>query len=228
MNRLNAFPKLALSKLSGNNIMSIIEALNWRYAVKKFSNEQLTNQQLAGLVESVRLAPSAYGIQPYQLIVVSSEVMKQACLEHSYGQNKVAQCSHLLVLAHKTKLTQSDTESFITSLAKSQNAQASDLAAYQTQLEADLLSRDVKEQNQFAQQQCYIALGTLLTFAAANGIDACPMTGFDVNGINQALGLNDIGLSAAILCPVGVRAHDDHAASRAKHRLTTDELLVSL
>ncbi|QBG36119.1 nitroreductase family protein [Litorilituus sediminis] len=208
--------------------MSIIEALNWRYAVKKFSNEQLTNQQLAGLVESVRLAPSAYGIQPYQLIVVSSDAMKQACLPHSYGQDKVANCSHLLLLAHKTKLTQSDTESFITSLAQSQNAQASDLAAYQTQLEADLLSRDSTGQSQFAQQQCYIALGTLLTFAAANGIDACPMTGFDVNGINQALGLNDIGLSAAILCPVGVRAHDDHAASRAKHRLTTDELVVSL
>jgi len=208
--------------------MSVIDALNWRYAVKKFSESSLNKQQLNGLIESVRLAPSAYGIQPYQLIVVTDPKIKKACLPYSYGQDKVVNCSHLLVLAHKTRLTNQDVSFFIKQLAESQNKPIKELSGYQKQIESDLLAHTIDQQNNWAQQQCYIALGTLLTHAAVSEIDACPMTGFDVNGINQALGLNDKGLSAAILCPVGIRAEDDYAASRIKIRLNYKELVVSL
>ncbi|MCJ8295739.1 MAG: nitroreductase family protein [Colwellia sp.] len=208
--------------------MSLINALNWRYAVKRFNQDILNQAQLNELIESVRLAPSAYGIQPYQLIVVSTDTVKQACLPYSYGQDKVANCSHLLVLAHKTELNQHDIAAFIEQLAVSQGKSINDLAAYQKQIEADLLTRTPEQQANWAQQQCYLALGTLLTSAAASYIDACPMTGFDVNGINQVLGLSEKGLSAAILCPVGIRAEDDHAASRFKFRLSQEQLVVNL
>ncbi|PAJ72084.1 NAD(P)H-dependent oxidoreductase [Pseudoalteromonas sp. NBT06-2] len=208
--------------------MSVIDALNWRYAVKKFSQSTLTQMQINDLVESVRLAPSAYGIQPYQLIVVTDPKVKKACLPHSYGQDKVANCSHLLVLAHKKHITHHDISLFIESVSIDQNKPLNALNDYQNQIESDLLVRTTEQQNNWAQQQCYIALGTLLTHAAVSKIDTCPMTGFDVNGINQALGLNDKGLSAAILCPVGIRDQDDHAASRAKTRLSYNDLVVSL
>jgi nitroreductase len=206
--------------------MSLINALNWRYAVNQFTQQILTEEQLSGLIESVRLSPASYGVQPYQLIVVSTDKVKQACLVHSYGQNKVANCSHLLVLAHKTEITQPYLTSFIEQLAVSQQKPINVLAQYQAQIEGDLLNRSMQQQSNWAQQQCYIALGTLLTYAAANKIDACPMTGFDVTGINQALGLEAKGLSAAILCPVGIRAEDDKTANRPKHRLTHEQLVI--
>lgn len=208
--------------------MSVIDALNWRYAVKKFSVNTLTQQQINGLIESVRLAPSAYGIQPYQLVLVSDPDVKKACLPYSYGQDKVANCSHLLILAHKKQITKDDISSYITSVSQNQNKSINVLSDYQKQIEADLLSRTVEQQSNWAQQQCYIALGTLLTHAAVSKIDACPMTGFDVKGINKVLGLNDIELSAAVLCPVGMRAHNDHAANRPKTRLSFHDLVVSL
>ncbi|SFC41927.1 nitroreductase family protein [Pseudoalteromonas denitrificans] len=207
--------------------MSLIDALNWRYAVKKFNQQTLNKTQIKGLIESVRLAPSAYGIQPYQLIIVENPEFKTACLPHSYGQDKVAKCSHLLVLAHKTQFTQRDIAIFIAQLAVNQGKSINELTAYQKQIEADLLQRSSEEKNIWVQQQCYIALGTLLTYAAANHIDACPMTGFDITGINQALGLIDRGLSAVVLCPVGIRAEDDHSAFRPKHRLSHKDLVVT-
>ncbi|MBU2972569.1 NAD(P)H-dependent oxidoreductase [Pseudoalteromonas sp. C2R02] len=208
--------------------MSVIDALNWRYAVKKFSGNTLKKQQINGLIESVRLAPSAYGIQPYQLIVVSDPDVKKACLPHSYGQDKVSNCSQLLVLAHKKHITKDDISSYIESVSKEQNKPVNTLSDYQKQIEADLLTLAPEQQSNWAQQQCYIALGTLLTHAAVSKIDACPMTGFDVDGINNALGLNDIGLSAAVLCPVGIRSKHDHAANRPKTRLSYHDLVVSL
>ena len=208
--------------------MSLNDALNWRYAVKKFNQEILKPAQVNSLIESVRLAPSAYGIQPYQLIVVANPAIKQACLPYSYGQDKVVNCSHLLVIAHKTELNQHDIAAFIEQLAVNQGKSINELAPYQAQIESDLLARTAAEQSNWAQQQAYIALGTLLASAASSFIDACPMTGFEVDGINAVLGLTEKGLSAAVLCPVGIRAEDDQAASRPKYRLSQEQLVVNL
>lgn len=208
--------------------MSLINALNWRYAVNKFSEQTLNPNQISGLVESVRLAPASYGIQPYQLIVVATDENKHACLPHSFGQNKVENCSHLLVLAHKTELTQRDVKHFINRLAETQNKPVNDFTQYQQQIESDLLARSPQQQINWAKEQLYIALGTLLTYAADNQIDACPMTGFEIKGINQVLGLSGRGLSAAVLCPVGIRSVDDHTTLRPKYRISKEELVIKL
>lgn len=208
--------------------MSLINALNWRYAVKQFNQQRLNDEQIEELLESVRLAPSAYGLQPYQLIVVTKEQLKQACIEHSYGQDKVANCSHLLVLAYKKAFNQQDISKFIHQLALSQGKAPEALASYQSQIENDLLTRTPEQLKSWSQQQCYIALGTLLASAAASRIDACPMTGFENQGIDEVLGLTAKGLSAAIICPVGYRSVDDHAANRPKHRLSKTELVINL
>lgn len=205
--------------------MQVIDALNWRYATHKFSTESLTEQQVNGLIESVRLAPASFGIQPYTLFVISSPSVRKACFAHSYGQRKVAESSHLFIFAHKTQLVDDDIEQFISQLAKTQQKASSDLDAYKVQIKGSLLNKTNEEQGQWAAQQCYIALGTLLSHAAFEDIDACPMTGFDNESINRALGLDKQGLNAVIMCPVGLRSNDDHTVHRPKFRLTTEQLV---
>lgn len=125
-------------------------------------------------------------------------------------------------------MTQQDITNFIEQLAKTQNKTTHQLSTYQTQIQADLLSRSSAEQSNWAQQQTYIALGILLASAAASFIDACPMTGFEVDVINKVLELNLKGLSAAVLCPVGMRAENDFTAHRTKHRISQDQLVINL
>lgn len=208
--------------------MNYLDALNWRYAVKSFSLQKISEEQVNGLIESVRLSPSAYGLQPYQLIVVENEQVKEACLPFSYGQNKVAKCSHLFIFANKTRITAQDIAHYINELAHAAHKQVSDLADYQATISGDILSKTPSQQAIWSEQQCFLALGHLLSYAALNGIDSCPMTGFDNQGINQALGLDALGLNAAILCPVGIRHQNDTSANRIKYRKNTQQLLVSL
>jgi nitroreductase/dihydropteridine reductase len=49
----------------------VIEALNFRYATKKFNPDLLlTDDQVETLIEAVRLTPSSYGLQLMKLVVV--------------------------------------------------------------------------------------------------------------------------------------------------------------
>ena len=80
--------------------MNLIEKLNWRYAVKKFDPERaLPAGKLDTILESVRLSASAFGLQPYRLVVVDDPVIRQSLVEHSMNQDKVANASQLLVFA---------------------------------------------------------------------------------------------------------------------------------
>lgn len=209
-------------------IMNFIDALNWRYAVNQFSTNKLNEQQINGLIESVRLSASSYGLQPYQLLVISSDTVKNGLLPFSYGQSKVANNSHLLVFAHKTRITQKDISLFISSLANSQNKPPIALNDYEQVISNDLLAKTEDEQHSWAAQQCYIALGKLLSYTAINKIDTCPITGFDNQGFNQILGLNKHELNAEIICPVGFRSPDDNNAFRVKYRKSTTDLVTML
>lgn len=64
--------------------MSPIEALNWRYAVKKFSDERIPAFELKELLDATRLSPSSYGLQPYSVIVVESKAVRQELLPFDY------------------------------------------------------------------------------------------------------------------------------------------------
>jgi nitroreductase len=76
--------------------------------------------------------------------------------------------------------------------------------------------------------QCYIALGTLLTAAAALGVDACPMEGFDKAAYDRILGLTERGLASVVVCPLGYRAADDKYASTPKVRFPASELIIKI
>ncbi|WP_413693111.1 NAD(P)H-dependent oxidoreductase [Pseudoalteromonas sp. KJ10-2] len=206
--------------------MDFIHALNWRYAVNQFSDKKLNQAQISGLIESVRLSASAYGLQPYRLFIIESEAIKQKLLPYSFGQNKVVNNSHLFVFAHKTTITQDDISTFISQVASSQNRAALDLKGYEQVISNDLLTKTQEERINWSSQQAYIALGKLLSYAAINKIDACPMTGFDNHGINQVLGLNKLGLNAEILCPVGYRSTMDTTSTRAKYRQSIEDLVT--
>ena len=57
---------------------NIIRLLNWRYATKSFdTSKKLNDVQLATLLNAVQLAPSSYGLQPYQIIVISNQEVKE-------------------------------------------------------------------------------------------------------------------------------------------------------
>jgi nitroreductase/dihydropteridine reductase len=79
--------------------MSLIEALNWRYATKKMNGQAVPQEKVDQILEAARLAPTSSGLQPFKIIVVSNPDLKQTLLPHSYNQSQIIDCSHLLVFA---------------------------------------------------------------------------------------------------------------------------------
>jgi nitroreductase len=57
--------------------MNIIESLQWRYATKKMNGEKIPQDKLERILEATRLAPSSYGLTPYQVIVVEDQELNE-------------------------------------------------------------------------------------------------------------------------------------------------------
>ena len=71
---------------------TLLDNLNWRYATKAFnSDKKLSKEQLETLLNAVQLAPSSYGLQPFKVIVVSNQEVKEQLKAAAYSQAQVAQ-----------------------------------------------------------------------------------------------------------------------------------------
>ena len=208
--------------------MQVVDALNWRYAVRKFSDKKISAEKLNDLLNAVRLSASSYGLQPYRLIVVSSRSLRAQLLPFSYGQNKVAQSSHLIVLAAETHTNDKTVDRYIETYARVSQKSASELTNYASHIKSALAAKTPEQRQVWAHQQAYIALGNLLTCAALMEIDSCPMTGIDTTGYDAILGLNEKRLTTTVICPIGYRHPDDTQARQTKVRFDLDELVMEL
>ncbi len=85
---------------------NIIQSLNWRYATKSFdSTKKLTDNQLQLLKDAIQLAPSSYGLQPYQIIVVTNQEIREALKAAAYGQPQLTEASHVFIFARTKNYT---------------------------------------------------------------------------------------------------------------------------
>lgn len=207
----------------------IIDALNWRVATKKFdAAKKIPQADLDELLESLRLAPSSYGLQPWAFYVVENPELREKMKEASYGQGQVTDASHLVVLCARTKMDETDVARYIEEIAKVRGVKVEDLKSYHDMMAGSIARHTPEALTVWNQKQVYIALGTLLTAAAAKQIDACPMEGFAPDRVDEILGLTEKGLTATVLCPLGYRAADDDYAKQKKVRFGKDEVIVRI
>ncbi|MBN7819742.1 NAD(P)H-dependent oxidoreductase [Bowmanella yangjiangensis] len=208
--------------------MAILEALNWRYAVREFSNTKLSDDVIAELVEATRLSPSAYGLQPYKLIVIKSPEIKALLLPYAMGQKKVGDCSHLFVLTVNTRIDAKFIEQHFAHVEYERGLAAGTLAGFEQHVKEVMLSLSTEQLHQWAENQVHIALGNLLTAAAIKGVDACPMAGFENQGFDEVLGLAEKQLRTSVICALGERAKTDASAGQRKVRLPVSDFSVEI
>lgn len=207
---------------------TVLEALHWRYGVKKFSEQTIDEQRIKTLLEATRLSASSYGLQPYNIIIIKSSEIRKKLVDLSYGQDKVVNSSHLIVLAVQTNIGDETVDRYINKYCEVTGTHKNDLKGYADHMKSALAAKDPFQRSQWAHEQAHLAVGTLLTCAALLKIDCCPMTGFESEGYNKVLGLEEKGLTASIICPVGIRHPEDSSASIPKVRYDYDEIVMEL
>jgi nitroreductase len=96
---------------------TIIDALNRRYATKKFDpNKKLSQTDLDILFEALRLSPSAFGLQPWRFIHVKNTEIRKQLQDASRGQTQITEASDLIVIATKLEIKESDIEEYLENL----------------------------------------------------------------------------------------------------------------
>ncbi|MDO8661283.1 MAG: nitroreductase family protein, partial [Candidatus Woesearchaeota archaeon] len=99
--------------------MDIVQSLDWRYATKKFdSAKKVSDADLKIILESGRLAPSSFGLQPWKFVVVNDLVLREQVKTASYGQAQVTDASNLVVVCVRTDVDEKYVRRYIEKLAK--------------------------------------------------------------------------------------------------------------
>lgn len=204
--------------------------LEWRYATKRFNPaKKIADRDWQVLEQSLILAPSSFGLQPWHLVTVSDLGLRQALREQSWNQPQVVEASHFIVLAAKTSIDQSYVDAFIKRAAAVRNVSEASLDGYRGMINGFLSTLAAPGAapgavESWCTNQLYIALGMLLTSAAMLGVDACPLEGIDRAAYDSALGLPAQGVSAKVAVALGYRADDDALASLSKVRLPSENV----
>jgi len=204
----------------------ILEQLNWRYAVKQYDkNKKVSDADWKTLEDSLQLAPSSFGLQPYKFLVVTDPSVREKIRAAAWGQSPITDASHLVVFAFKKTLTDGDVEHFMDRISEVRGQDRNALADYENVIKGSVKkaveSGTIETWNS---RQAYIPLGFLLQTAALLGIDATPMEGFDPQQVNEILGLTDY--SAVAIAAVGYRdSENDWLAPLPKVRMPHEEIV---
>lgn len=209
--------------------MNSIENLEWRYAVKKFDkNKYLSDSQINTLKEAFNLTATSYGLQPIKLVVVKNKDIQQQLVQHSWNQPQVAQASHVLIICISKEYTVKEIDDYFSLVKNIRNTPDEILSPFKEMLTNSIASKTQEELNIWNKNQAYIALGNLMTVAANERIDSCPMEGFIPEKYDEILKLDTYGLTSVLVLPVGFRAEDDYMKDLKKVRRKTEDMVIEL
>ena len=208
------------------NHAKIQEALEWRYATKKFdASKKISAQDWNTLTESLKLAPSSYGVQPWKFLVIENPKIREQLKPVSWNQTQVTDASHYVVFLYKETIDESYVNKFINRVAEVRNAPLESLQGYKDLLINNLVKAPEEKIRVWSQRQAYIAMGFLLETAALLKIDATPMEGFSPSDYDKILGLEGSGWKSVATVALGYRHAEDYYQTLKKVRFT-DETLI--
>jgi nitroreductase len=207
--------------------MELLKSLEWRYATKKMNGEKIPQDKLERILEATRLAPSSYGLTPYNVIVVEDQKLKEELQGACYGQTQLSESSAVLVFATWDDVTEHSVGNYINEIAKQREIPVESLNGLQDMMNGSLTNMTHEQKISWAQRQAYIGLGFALTAAAVEEVDSTPMEGFVPESVDTVLGLQELGLKSVVVLPLGYRdTENDYLSTLKKVRWDNDKFFI--
>lgn len=207
--------------------MEIIQALEWRYAVKKFDPTKfLSEQKVAMLKNAFNLTATSYGLQPIKLLVISDKSIQKKLRASAFNQAQIEDASHVLIFCVQQGIDAVYIKSYFNRVKEIRNTPENILEPFQNFLIDDFEKKSKDDIYNWATNQAYLAMGNMLTVCAMGGIDACPMEGFSTTDYDDILDLNSKNLQSVLVMPVGYRAGDDFMAELKKVRKPLEDSVI--
>jgi nitroreductase len=168
--------------------MTIAELIKARTSASSYdAAHQLSEAEIAELVELATQAPSAFNLQNWKFIAVRSAEAKASLLPLAFGQPKVVEAAVTFIICGTLEphLTVSD------ALKPTLDAGIIDEAIYNGWVGAvqNMYGTNPTFQRDEAIRSGTLAAMTLMLAAQGKGLVSCPMIGFNQTGVAEAFGL---------------------------------------
>ena len=184
----------------------------------------LTDEQLNYILEAGRLTASSYGLEPWKFLVIKNPELRNQLQAASWNQNQVTQASHLIVLCARTDVNEAYVNNYQTSLENNAGMAQGTFNGLGDVIRGSINYLTPEQIIEWNKKQVYIALGQIMSACAIEGIDSCPMEGFDAKAYSEILGLTEKNLVATVVLPVGFRNPEDKSATKPKFRKNLNEV----
>lgn len=164
---------------------TLLDAIQQRYACRDFAAGQpVAAAEMAVLLEAGRLAPSAFGLEPWRFVNVTDATVRTALVQACFDQPAVKTAAALIAIVALVDALDPDSD-YVRARFEGE-ARGGDIApiyeAYRGMYDPDSIAA-------WAQGQCNFAAAHLLLQAAHLGLGSCPIGGFDPAALAQALNL---------------------------------------
>ena len=205
----------------------IIENLNWRYATKVFDKaKKVSEEDFETILESFRLTPSSFWLQPWKLIVVENPELREKLVEYSWNQRQVADASHLLVFAKYNDFWEKNIDKYLDKIIEIRAWNREELIWYENMMKWFFKNSTPEKISSWQENQINIALWNLMTTCAVLWIDSCPIWWFIPEKYDEILWLKEKWLSSVVLLPIGYRDEElDKYAKLKKVRFDLKNLV---
>ncbi|MDW9381713.1 NAD(P)H-dependent oxidoreductase [Chryseobacterium sp. JV558] len=208
--------------------MSLIENLNWRHAVKAYDpNKKISQEDLTTILESARLAPTSSGLQPFRIIVVENQELKEKMVAGALNPEVMRDSSHVLVFAAWDSYSNEKIDKVYDYHTDVRDLPRGRFGSYTDKIKEMYGAQTPEEHFAHTARQTYIALGIALAQAAELKIDSTPAEGFSNAVVDEVLGLKELGLKSVSLLYLGYRDEgNDWLSSMKKVRIPMDEFII--
>ena len=207
--------------------MNVAQLATTRHTAKGFAPDRPLPEDVREQIRVLlRCSPSSINSQPWHFVLAASADAKERLARampppYAYNAPKARNAALVVVFCVRADLDDAHLDALLAQERRDGRfpddaAAANQAKSRRAYLELHRSRGDVRA---WMEKQVYLAVGGLLFGAAALGLDACPMEGFDPDLLDAELGLRERGLAATALVALGWRGPDDWNAALPKSRL---------
>lgn len=208
--------------------MSLIENLQWRHAVKAYDRQKKVSEaDLNHILEATRLAPTSSGLQPFRVIVVENQELKDKMTAGALNPEVMRDSSHVLVFAAWDSYSNEKIDQVYDHHTDVRELPRGRFGSYTDKIKEMYNAQTPEEHFAHTARQTYIALGFALAQAAELKIDSTPAEGFSTEVVDEILGLKELGLKSVSLLYLGYRDEEkDWLSTMKKVRVPMEEFII--
>jgi len=188
----------------------VIKALNFRHACKSFDpGKKIPKEKLDIILTAAHLSPSSFGLEAWKFLVISSDEVKQTLRPACWNQPQITDASHVMIILAKPELADPSHEYIKFNFKRRdlpEDVTKAYIERYTHHMETEVFPR--MSAYAWCSKQCYIALANIMTTAASEGIDTCPIEGFEKERVEKVLNIDTDQYEVAVVLALGYRAKE--------------------